>query len=552
LPLHVIAVWLVGDLPASNLSLAASSSIPASRAETVGLVPGLQLPLDQTGFGSCLAGAQGLYLDIERAAAAGGHQPPGSASDLPPLDRKLAVMGVTCSFAAPLRAGDQTVGILHSVCTRPTGFTGEQIQMLYLVADLLGPAISNCRLFERLRRTYEELQSAQGQLIHAEKMRALGELASGMAHDFNNSLCGVLGFLELSLMDKSVGPAARNYLESARTCALDAAHTVRRVQDFARCRRKDAVFAPVDVNDLLRQTMELTRHKWESLTQARSRPITVSVEAEARALVSGNAADLREVLTNLVFNAVDAMPNGGQMTLCSWSTATDVFLGVCDTGVGISAAIRQRLFEPFFTTKGERGTGLGLSVAFGIVQSHGGEISVNSEAGKGTTITIRLPALSGAGEPETKAPAFRPGEKTTEPQTVNRGTENRAAETVGQRLRILAVEDEDSIRQFLERVLKHLGHQPRIAADATEALAALADNHFDLVFTDLGLPGMSGEELARRIAAQSPGTPIVLLTGWADQLQAEGKPLAGVSRILGKPLTISNLAEAIAAVCPKP
>src|SRR5262249_20661709 len=157
--------------------------------------------------------------------------------------------------------------------------------LLYLVADLLGPAISSCRLFERLRTTYEELRTAHDQLIHAEKMRALGELASGMAHDFNNSLCGVLGFLELSLMDKSVGPAGRKYLESARTFALDAAHTVRRVQDFARRRRDNPVYQTLDVNDLLHQTVELTRHKWGSLTRARSTPITVTVEAEASTVV---------------------------------------------------------------------------------------------------------------------------------------------------------------------------------------------------------------------------------------------------------------------------
>src|SRR5258707_13255017 len=157
----------------------------------------------------------------------------------------------------------QPVGMVQWVCTRGGGFTNEQIQLLYLVADLVGPAISNCRLFRRLRTAYEQLRYTQNQLIQAEKMRALGELASGMAHDFNNSLCGVLGFLELALVDKHQDPLARNYLESARTCTLDAAETVRRVQNFARWQRDELSLQLLDVNELVRETIQLTRHKWD-------------------------------------------------------------------------------------------------------------------------------------------------------------------------------------------------------------------------------------------------------------------------------------------------
>jgi CheY-like chemotaxis protein len=358
-----------------------------------------------------------------------------------------------------------------------------------------------------------------------------------MAHDFNNSLCGVLGFLELAMADKTLSPAGRKFLESARTCAQDAAQTVRRIQDFARCRRKQPEFQAVDVNDLLRQTVELTRHKWDNPQQAQGAPIRVEVLAGATARVSGSPAELREVLTNLVFNAVDAMPQGGTLTLRSRSTADHVFLSVEDTGTGMSPAVRQRLFEPFFTTKGERGTGLGLSVAFGIVQSHGGEISAASEVGQGSTLTIRLPVLR-----EVAGSAERGAQATEAP---------RAPHSTPHSLRILVVEDEQSVRHFLERVLKHLGHHPRLAGDAAEGLAAFNAERFDLVFTDYGLPGMTGEELARAIAAQSPATPVVLLTGWSDQFNADARPMPGVTRILGKPLAINVLAETLDAVCPR-
>src|SRR5579871_1534544 len=387
LPHYSCAVWLLEDGNCSALAegpragakaasprpsylaLHAYGMVVNERTTKLGLTPGLRLSVEEARFAACLRDGKAQYLDLTRSDA----MQPGI------FEAQLGQRGVNSSFAVPLRAGDQAVGVLYSLCPRASGFTNDQVQLLYLVADLLGPAISNCQLFRRLRGAYEELQTAQNQLIQAEKMRALGELAGGMAHDFNNSLCGVLGFLELALNDKSLDPTIAGYLDSARTCTLDAAQTVRRVQSFARWQRNELSIQLVDFNQLVRETLELTRHKWESLAHARGTPITVQVEAEAKEALLGSAAELREVLTNLIFNAVDAMPQGGRLTLRTWSTDTDLYVSVQDTGVGMSDSTRRRLFEPFFTTKGERGTGLGLSVTFGIVQRYGGEITVQSE-----------------------------------------------------------------------------------------------------------------------------------------------------------------------------
>ena len=514
------------------------------------------------------------YLDLTRPDG----ENPGALS---PFESQLCQRGASSSFAVPLRAGDQAVGVLHSLCTRASGFTNDQIQLLYLVADLLGPAISNCQLFRRLRAAYEELRTAQNQLIQAEKMRALGELAGGMAHDFNNSLCGVLGFLELALTDKGLDATISNYLESARTCTLDAAQTVRRVQNFARWQRHEQSVQPLDFNELVRQTLELTRHKWESLAHARGTPIAVQLDAAAKEPMLGSPAELREVLTNLVFNAVDAMPHGGQLSLRAWSTATDLYFSVRDTGVGMSDSTRRRLFEPFFTTKGERGTGLGLSVTFGIIQRYGGEITVESEPGHGSTFTVRLPLKRAREGPSEKQEVPGCGtHKTAEvpsaaiPWTLRNKLHPHPAEgnptaqeessvatlvekpgtaparlSNGDSLRILVVEDEESIRHFLTKALTQLGHSPRTVADAQEGLTAFCEERFDLVITDLGLPGMSGEELARTIARKSPATPVILLTGWSSQLKDEAQSLTGVTSILGKPITISTLSSSIAAVC---
>jgi signal transduction histidine kinase len=544
LPLHVCAVWLLEEekdqrakekvrtlpeqgvapvdapLP-STLLLAASGVACEDKAAALGLCAGLRLPIEQTPFAQCLGDGHAFYADLVRPAQS-------ESDNGVSLTRALAAGGGTSCFGVPLRAGDRPVGVLQSVCTRPAGFTGEQLQLLYLVADLLGPAISNCQLFRHLSAAYEELRVTQSQLINAEKMRALGELAGGVAHEFNNALCGVLGFIELALLNKTLDPACRGFLESARTCATDAAQTVRRVQDFARWRRNELTSQPLDLGEFVRQTVDLIRHKWEPFSPERGGPVRVVIESESDVRIMANPTELREVLTNLAFNAVDAMPRGGTLTFRTWSTATDAFLSVRDTGIGIPEHVRHRLFEPFFTTKGERGNGLGLSVVFGIVRRHVGEIQVKSREGEGSVFTVRLPV---AGSQKTATPA---------PCTSN-GLPTRS-------LRILIVEDEESIRRFLETGLTRLGHRPRLTGNVDEATSALTEESFDVVVTDLGLPGASGEELARRVSQRWPSTPVVLLTGWAEQLQADKRSIHGISRILSKPVTLDTLAAALAGV----
>jgi signal transduction histidine kinase len=544
LPLHVSAVWLLDEVTGAVLSgewcpppTGSGSALDPDRAlhtrllladasaggGSLGLVSGRHLPLPETPFADCLATGQAVYGEL-----ASSDQESRASQPAASLTAQLAAGGANSWFAVPLRGGDRLVGILQTVCTRPTGFTNEQIKLLYLAADLLGPAIDNCQLFAQLRRAYEELRAAQSQLIHTEKMRALGELAGGMAHEFNNSLCGVLGFLELTLGDPMVCAASRGFLELARTCALDAARTVRRVQDFSRQRQDETAVLAIDVDELVRETVELTRHKREGLAQARGASVTMRVLAESAATVSGQPGELREVLTNLIFNAVDAMPHGGTLTVRAWSEGTDVLVAVQDTGVGIRDGDRRRLFEPFFTTKAERGNGLGLSVTFAIVRRHGGDISVASQVGRGSTFTVRLPAAS--------PPAA----------TAESGPAETVPDAVG--LRVLVVEDEEPIRGFLSACLTGLGHRPRLTTDARTALAALAEEPFDVVLTDLGLPGRSGEEVARAAARCQPPPPVVLLTGWAEQLRAERITVEGVRRVLGKPVTIDALRQVLAEV----
>lgn len=523
IPSNCGVIWLLDDVQhaatVENVDLSRLRVAGADdRAQKLGLTKDMPLSVAGSIFEACVQQGAANYLDAGELKAA-----PCT------LARVLIVGGASATFALPLRAGQRLLGILQCICLRPDGFTNEQIQLYYLVADLLGPAIAQALWLQRLVDANNELRATHAQLVQSEKIRALGEMASGMAHDFNNSLCGVLGFLDLALLEESLPISCRTYLESSKTCALDAAQTVRRVQDFARRQHAKGELEPIEFDDLVRQTVELTRPKWESLARV-DRPVTAEVNSGAACLVRGSPSELREAITNLIFNAVDAMPHGGKLTIQTWIRSNEAYLAIRDTGIGIAEDAKRRLFEPFFTTKGERGNGLGLSVTFGIIQRHHGHIEVDSQAGRGATFTVRLPIW---------ADAAQAASVETEPEIV-------LPQSASQ---VLVVEDEESIRRFLSAGLEQLGYQSQTAPSAEEALDVLSAKKFDVILTDLGLPGMSGAELARTVQQRSPGTPVVLLTGWGEQIQAENQQIDGVVEILAKPVTIKKLATTLASVC---
>jgi signal transduction histidine kinase len=348
-------------------------------AESLGLVRDLRLPLPETPFAACWQEGRALHLDWTSADARDN-----------PLAQSLAQRGATSCRVLPLRAGTRTLGILQCVCLGAAGFSAEQEHLLDSAAHLLGPAIGKCQHHARLQAAYLELSQPPDQRIQAEKMRALGEMAGGMAHGFNNALCGILGFVELVLLDQSLRDTSRGFLESARTCVFDAIETVRRVQAFARRRRYDLSVQILDLNEVVRQTLELIRPGWES--QVPGAAIQLDVRTEATTWVRGRTGELREALTNLAANAVEAMPQGGTLTIQTWSTPEHVFLAVADTGRGMTKEVRRRLFEPFFTTHSDHGHGLGLGVVYGVVQRHGGEITVTTEPDRGSRFVVRLPA----------------------------------------------------------------------------------------------------------------------------------------------------------------
>jgi signal transduction histidine kinase len=299
----------------------------------------------------------------------------------PQLDQQLAAeLGMRCGLCVPLIKAERVIGAI-TLLRKEKGFSPLEAQVLSVLGNHAAEAIENARLFDQVRGhakqlqiAYGELQSAQEQIIQQERLRAVGQMASGVAHDLNNTLTPILGYTDLLLRDPQLPEGLRERVRWIHTAGQDAAAVVQRLQLFYRPPTPAELTQSVNLVQLVRQIPELTRPKWRDEAQHTGRTIEVELDLCDTAPVRGIAHELREVLTNMVLNAVDAMPSGGQITLRVRATDETVCAEVTDTGTGMTEEVRLHCFEPFFTTKGNTGTGLGLSVCHGIIQRHGGTI----------------------------------------------------------------------------------------------------------------------------------------------------------------------------------
>jgi PAS domain S-box-containing protein len=369
-----------------------------------------------------------------------------------------------------------------------------------------------------------ERRALQEHMLQHEKLRALGELASGVAHDFNNTLGIILGrsqLLQRMVADEEV----RRGLRTIERAAFDGGETVRRIQDFARS-RTERNFEAIDLDVLLEEVVEITRTRWKDEAEVRNVKIDVALERGDVPRVHGNASELREVYTNLIFNAVDAMPTGGRISIKSRAEGANVVVEVRDTGIGMNETVRARIFDPFFSTKGPKGMGLGMSVVFGILGRHKGSIAVDSEPGRGTCFTIRLPIAqvhAEQGPPEIGS------------------SEERVA-------KILVVDDEVEITELVTDILEVSGHTVRSSTRGSEALRILAAESFDMLLCDLGMREMSGWEVVKAVRARDEAIGVVLLTGWGATLSEERVTAHGIDAVLSKPFEMKKLLDTIARI----
>jgi PAS domain S-box-containing protein len=390
------------------------------------------------------------------------------------------------------------------------------------------------RLSGELQASLSSLQSTQDQMVRAQRLRALGEMASGVAHDFNNSLTTILGMIEWLLHTSPPDLAIRSDLDTIRTAAVDAAAIVRRLQLFGRS-TPDAEAEQVDLAEMAQLVVNLARPRWRELAQRRGIQFEVKVDAGPTPPVRVVSSEIRELLMNLVFNAIDAMPHGGDIVIRTGESHGKAIISVVDQGTGIPDDVKERIFEPFFTTKGKDGAGLGLSVCWGIAERHHGTLEVQSKVGVGTTFTLVLPVVQGAAR---SAKAAKPA-----PPVARRAPVSAKARPSAPRLRVLLVDDQADVLESVADMLGALGHTVAIADSGEEALRHFGRENFDVVLTDLGMPGINGIELARRVRAQRPGTPVALLTGWGADY--EENPPEEVTSVLSKPVTMKSLQEAL-------
>jgi len=373
-------------------------------------------------------------------------------------------------------------------------------------------------------RDVTERRTAMERAVLGEKLRALGQLSAGVAHDFNNLLTAILGHVQLlSRMPGLQEPGIERQLGAIERAARDGAETVRRIQTFTRVRFEDAAES-VPVRDLLEQSVEMARPRWKDQAQAIGARILVEVDdIDPGLAVVGSGAELREVVTNLVMNAVDAMPAGGHIRLSADRDGDSVLLRVRDTGHGIDDETRRRIFEPFFTTRGPQNSGLGLAVSYGIVTRHGGRIEIESEPGA-TVFTVWLPADLRS----ERTTAERP-----HPEGANVLTH-----------RVLVVDDDESVRDMVTSALSGAGADVVTVGSGREAIAAVLKSHFDVVVTDLGMPDVNGWDVARYVHRIDPGVRILVLTGWGDSAAPDAdneEVSAAVERVLAKPIDIDDL-----------
>ncbi len=479
------------------------------------------ISIDQNGLSQCVRGRLVYEKDV-------------SQIDFP-FPQRLARSGLGAFVAAPLLFESQVFGVLIAARREANSFSSGECEFLRQLSEHVALASHQSEVYGALQQAYDDLRQTQQAVMQQERLRALGQMASGIAHDINNAISPVALYTEMLLEQESgLSKRTREYLETTQRAIGDVAHTVARMREFYRQQESELILSPVDVSVLAQQVIDLTRARWYDMPQQRGIVIELIPElGQNLPPVAGIESEIREALINLVFNAVDAMPEGGKLIVrtkagASQSARQCVDVEVTDSGVGMSEETRRRCLEPFFTTKGERGTGLGLAMVYGVTRRHNADIEMESAIGQGTTVRLRFPVAVAAAESPSEQPEAMPP-----------------------RLRILSVDDDPLLIKSLRDALEADGHAVVTANGGQEGIDAFRaaeqrDEHFAVVITDLGMPYVDGRKVASAIKSDSPSTPVILLTGWGQRLVAEGDIPPHVDRVLNKPPKLKELRAALA------
>jgi signal transduction histidine kinase/ActR/RegA family two-component response regulator/HAMP domain-containing protein len=514
------------DAIAAQLTVVTVGAKSGPLALELGLPPKSALPVEANGLQRCMGGELFYEPDVRASPAL--------------FAQRLARGGLGSLVVAPLQVESTVFGVLVAARRVPDSFSSGECEFLRQLSEHAALASHQVSLYTALQQAYEELRQSQQAMLQQERLRALGQMASGIAHDINNAISPVALYTE-SLLEREPGLSkrARDYLSTIQRAIADVAQTVSRMREFYR-RDQQSDLLPVDLSLLIEQALSLTRARWSDIPQERGIVIEARHESQlSLPKILGTESDIRDALTNLIFNAVDAMPNGGTLVLRTRNIEADlgdatgrracVQLEVSDSGLGMDEDTRRRCLEPFFTTKGERGTGMGLAMVYGMVRRHSGVIEIDSAPGTGTTIRLIF-GCAGTVAPPLAVEALPPSVTP---------------------LRLLVIDDDPLLAESLLRILESEGHHVTLADGGEAGIEMFTAAHrsgqvFDVVMTDLGMPYVDGRAVAAAVKQLAPRTPVLLLTGWGQRLRTEQSVPAHVDLMLGKPPKLHELRRALA------
>ncbi|HWN47278.1 MAG TPA: PAS domain S-box protein, partial [Steroidobacteraceae bacterium] len=518
LPLDFCAIGLY-DVGENRLTINCVGARSEPVAARLDMSENAIVPVDENGLARCVQGHVVYEPDIAQSKF--------------PFPTRLASVGMRSLVIAPLLVESQVFGVLITARRTPDAFSSGECEFLRQASEHTALAANQAQLYGALQRAYDDLRASQQQVMQQERLRALGQMASGIAHDINNAISPVALYTEALLeRETTLSPRARSQLEIIQRAVDDIAQTVARMGEFYRLREPQVSLAPVDLNKLVGQVIALTRARWSDMAQQRGAAIEVRTELAANLPpIAAVESQIRDALINLVFNAVDAMPEGGPLiirtALAAGTRSQIVLLDVEDKGIGMDEDTRRRCLEPFFTTKGTRGTGLGLAMVYGVAQRHGANLEIESEPGKGTLMRMSFAIAQTAPVPVGVSPQPAPPAP----------------------LRILIVDDDPLLLKSLRDALETDGHEVVSANGGKAGIEAFVESHaegrpFPVVITDLGMPHVDGRKVASTIKGSTPETLVLMLTGWGRRLVAEGDVPPGVDQVLSKPPKLIELRAA--------
>lgn len=505
---------------------------PKSQSIAMALKIPDSVPVGDTTFRACLDGEMVYVPDLGKAGIS--------------LAQKSAEAGFLSSVGVPLVIEGKTFGLLVVMRRERDGFSVAERDFIRGLSAHVALAIHQAQLYQDLQKAYNDLRRSQQTLMQQERLKALGQMASGMAHDINNALSPVVGFADLiAQTEANLSDPAKKHLLYIKTAGEDVAHIVKRLREFYRPRNEHEPLQAINLGILSKQVIDMIQPRWRDIPQANGINIEMRLElGQVAPEFPGIESEVREALTNLVLNAVDALPRGGAITVRTSAVERPVkngdfslhaVLEVTDTGVGMDEQTQKRCLEPFFSTKGRRGTGLGLAMVYGVVERHQGKIEIESAIGKGTTMRLFFPVRNLA---------------------IFQTTETPESDQPPPPLRILCIDDEPALRVLIHEMLASDGHSLEMADGGQAGIDAFRSalkrkKPFDVVVTDLGMPMVDGNAVARAIKSESAATPVIMLTGWGVFLKNDHGVPSEVDGILSKPPRIKEIRSMLRRVLKK-